>query len=176
MDTAILFVRLAFGLAIAAHGAQKLFGWFGGHGIRGTGGFFEAIGFRPGVPFAIAAGLSELGGGVLIAAGLLTPVGGAAVMSAMLVAMISVHVKNGFFAMSNGIELPFLYAVAAGAVAWTGAGAFSLDHLLGLDLWFPSYAASGLLVLATVGAGLTLSTRHRSGYVQSEDRATVKPH
>jgi putative oxidoreductase len=94
MDTAILFVRLAFGLAIAAHGAQKLFGWFGGHGIRGTGGFFEAIGFRPGFPFAIAAGLSELGGGVLIAAGLLTPVGGAAVMSAMLVAMLSVHVKN----------------------------------------------------------------------------------
>jgi putative oxidoreductase len=56
MDTAILFVRLAFGLAMAAHGAQKLFGWFGGHGIKGTGGFFEAIGFRPGIPFAIAGG------------------------------------------------------------------------------------------------------------------------
>src|SRR5262245_21535625 len=142
MDTAILFIRLTFGLAMAAHGAQKLFGWFSGYGIKKTGGFFEAIGFRPGVPFAIAAGLSELGGGILIAVGLFTPLGAAAVVSAMLGAMISVHVKNGFFAMSDGIELPFLYAVAAVAVAWTGAGAFSLDRLLGLDLLFPSHAAS----------------------------------
>jgi len=136
MDTAILLVRLTFGLALAAHGAQKLFGWFGGYGIKGTGGFFEIIGFRPGIPFAIAAGLSEFCGGVLLAAGLLTPLGAAAAGSAMLVAMISVHVRNGFFAMSNGIELPFLYAVAAVAISWTGAGAFSLDRLLGLDLLF----------------------------------------
>ena len=68
MDTALLLIRLTFGLAIAAHGAQKLFSWFGGYGIKGTGGFFEAIGFRPGIPFAIAAGLSEFCGGVLLAA------------------------------------------------------------------------------------------------------------
>ena len=68
MDTAILLVRLTFGLALAAHGVQKLFGWFGGYGIKGTGGFFETIGFRPGIPFAIAAGLSEFCGGVLLAA------------------------------------------------------------------------------------------------------------
>src|SRR5262245_2195783 len=126
MDTTMLVIRVVFGLALAGHGAQKLFGWFGGYGIKGTGGFFEAIGFRPGALFAIAAGLSELCGGVLIAAGLLTPVGAAAVLSAMLVAMISVHWKNGFFATGNGIELPFLYAVAAVAVAWAGAGAYSL--------------------------------------------------
>lgn len=176
MDTAILLVRLTFGLAMAAHGAQKLFGWFGGYGIKGTGGFFETIGFRPGITFAIAAGLSEFCGGVLLAAGLLTPLGAAAVVSGMLVAMISVHVKNGFFAMSNGIELPFLYAVAAVAVAWTGAGAFSLDRLLGLDLLFPSYAGSGLLVLAAIGAIATLGLRHRSVSHQTEDRATVKSH
>jgi putative oxidoreductase len=170
MDTAILFIRLMFGLAMAAHGAQKLFGWFGGHGIKGTGGFFEAIGFRPGVPFAIAAGMSEFGGGLLLAAGLLTPFGSAAVLSAMLVAMFSVHLKNGFFAMSNGIELPFLYAVAAVAVSWNGAGAYSLDSLLGLDLLVPSYGASGLLVLAALGAFGTLSLRH------AETRETAKQH
>src|SRR5262245_1565810 len=161
MDTALLIIRMTFGLAMAAHGAQKLFGWFGGHGIKATGGFFEAIGFRPGVPFAIAAGLSELGGGTLIAFGLLTPFGAAAVTSAMLVAIISVHVKNGFFAIGNGIELPFLYAVVAVAVAWSGAGSFSLDHVLGLGLLFPSHIAIGLLLLAAVGASVTLGMRHR---------------
>jgi putative oxidoreductase len=172
MDTAILLVRLTFGLAMAAHGAQKLFGWFGGYGIKGTGGFFEAIGFRPGIPFAIAAGLSEFCGGVLLAAGLLTPLGAAAVAAAMSVAMISVHVKNGFFAMSNGIELPFLYAVAAVAVASTGAGAFSLDRLLGLDLLFPSYVGPGLLVFAAIGAIVTLSLRDRSVSHEAGDHAT----
>jgi len=94
----------------------------------------------------------------------------------MLVAMISVHVKNGFFAMSNGIELPFLYAVAAVAVGWTGTGAFSLDRQLGLELLFPSYAGSGLLVLAVIGAIVTLTLRDRSDSHQTEERATVKPH
>jgi putative oxidoreductase len=159
MDTTLLIIRVIFGLAMAAHGAQKLLGWFGGYGIKATGNFFEKIGFRPGVPFAIAAGLSELGGGVLIALGLLTPFGAAAVLSAMLVAMISVHVKNGFFASTNGIELPFLYAVASVAVGWTGAGAFSLDRLLRLDLLFPSYTAITLLLLAVVGASATLGLR-----------------
>src|SRR5262245_26792712 len=161
MDTTLLIIRVTFGLAMAAHGAQKLLGWFGGYGIKATGGFFETIGFRPGVPFAIAAGLSELGGGVLIAIGLLTPFGAAAVVSAMLVAMISVHVKNGFFAITNGIELPFLYAVTAVAVACSGAGAFSLDRLLGLDLLFPSYTTIILLLLAGVGASATLGLRNR---------------
>jgi putative oxidoreductase len=168
MDTAMLIIRVVFGLAMAAHGSQKLFGWFGGYGIKAAGGFFEGLGFRPGVPFAIAAGLSELGGGVLIATGLLTPFGAAAVLSTMLVAMFSVHSKNGFFATSNGIELPLLYAVAAVAVAWADAGAYSLDRLLGLDLLFPSYAAIGLLALAAAGALVTLGTRHRDTSLNSE--------
>ena len=104
MDTGILIIRALFGLAIAGHGAQKLFGWFGGYGIKGTGGFFESLGFRPGAVFATAAGLSEMGGGLLITVGLLTPFGAAAVLSAMLVAMISVHLKNGFFAAGNGMR------------------------------------------------------------------------
>jgi putative oxidoreductase len=82
--------------------------------------------------FFEAAGLSELGGGILLTLGLFTPFGAAAVLGAMLVAMVSVHLKNGFFAMVNGIELPFLYAVSALGVALTGAGALSLDSLFGL--------------------------------------------
>src|SRR5580693_4252107 len=103
VDTGILLIRGLFGIAIAAHGAQKVFGWFGGYGLKGTGGFFERLGFRPGVPFAAAAGLSEVGGGVLLTLGLFTPFGAAAVLAAMLVAIVSVHLKNGFFTMNNGI-------------------------------------------------------------------------
>jgi uncharacterized membrane protein YphA (DoxX/SURF4 family) len=79
----------------AGHGAQKVFGWFGGYGLKGTGGFFETMGFRPGVLFAAMAGLSELAGGLLLVLGLLTSLGAAAVLAAMLVAMVSVHLKRG---------------------------------------------------------------------------------
>src|SRR2546423_15421712 len=103
VDLGILAIRTVFGLAIAAHGAQKLFGWFGGYGLKATGGFFEQLGFRPGVPFAATAGLSETGGGILLALGFFTPFWSAAVLAAMLVAVFSVHVRNGFFAIGNGI-------------------------------------------------------------------------
>jgi len=86
VDLGILLIRVLFGVAIAAHGAQKVFGWFGGYGLKGTGGFFETLGFRPGVGFAAAAGLSEVGGGVLLTLGLLTPFGAGAVLAAMVVA------------------------------------------------------------------------------------------
>jgi putative oxidoreductase len=159
MDAGMFVIRVFFGLAIASHGAQKLFSWFGGYGIRKTGGFFETLGFRPGAAFATAAGLSEMGGGLLIAVGLFTPIGAAAVLSAMLVAIFSVHVKNGFFAAGNGIELPFLYAAAAAGIALTGGGAISLDGLLGLNYLAEPYVAAGLLVLAAFGSAVTLSAR-----------------
>ena len=159
MDAGIFIIRVLFGLAIASHGAQKLSSWFGGYGIRKTGGFFEALGFRPGTLFATAAGLSEMGGGLLIAVGLFTPVGAAAVLSAMLVAMFSVHVKNGFFAANNGIELPFLYAVAAVGIALAGPGAISIDSMLGFNSLFTPYVVAGLLVIAAFGSAVTLSAR-----------------
>ena len=167
-DTGLLIIRVFFGLVLAGHGAQKLFGWFGGYGIKGTGGFFESIGFRPGAAFATAAGLSETGGGVLITVGLFTPFGAAAVLSAMLVAMVSVHLKNGFFAAGNGIELPFLYAVAALGIALTGAGAISLDSLLGLNFLVDPYLVATLLVLAACGAAVTLGMRHGSASVPTK--------
>jgi putative oxidoreductase len=133
MDAGILIARVMLGLAIGAHGAQKVFGWFGGHGLKGTGAFFESLGFRPGPVFALAAGLGESVGGLLTAAGLLGPVGPALIVLVMLVAMLAVHWPHGFFASSNGIELPLMYLTAALFAAFAGPGAYSLDRLLGLD-------------------------------------------
>jgi putative oxidoreductase len=133
MDAGILIARVMLGLAIGAHGAQKVFGWFGGHGLKGTGAFFESLGFRPGPVFALAAGLAESVGGFLTAAGLLGPVGPALIVLVMLVAMLAVHWPHGFFASSNGIELPLMYLTAALFAAFAGPGAYSPDRLLGLD-------------------------------------------
>src|SRR5881394_2627131 len=103
-DLGLLVLRVVLGLIFAAHGSQKLFGWFGGYGLAGTGGFMESLGFRPGKTFATAAGLSEFSGGLLLALGFLGPVGPALILSVMVVAVITVHAKNGFFVSNNGIE------------------------------------------------------------------------
>jgi putative oxidoreductase len=132
MTGALLIFRLFFGLGLAAHGAQKLFGWFGGHGLAGTGGFFEQLGFRPGRLFALAAGLGEFGGGLLTALGLFGPVGPALMFLVMIVAAITVHTRNGFFTSDNGVEMPLLYGVGALALAFIGPGPYSLDATLGL--------------------------------------------
>jgi putative oxidoreductase len=133
MDAGLLLARIVVGLVMAAHGSQKLFGWFGGYGLAGTGGFFESLGFRPGRLFAAAAGVTELGSGVLLAAGLLGPLGPALMISVMIVAAVTVHWPHGLFAADNGIEVPLLYATAAAALALTGFGAYSLDAALGLS-------------------------------------------
>ena len=155
----LLIGRLVLGLSMAAHGSQKLFGWFGGHGIAGTGGFFEQLGFRPGRIFAGAAGFSEFTGGLLLALGLLGPIGPALILSVMVVATIVVHWKNGFFAMSGGIETTLLYATTAVVFALTGYGRFSLDAALGLEhLWSPGIAVVALAVGA-LGGLLNVLTR-----------------
>jgi len=133
MDAGLLIARVVVGLLMAAHGSQKLFGWFGGYGLAGTGGFFESIGFRPGRLFAAAAGFTEFAGGLLLALGLLGPLGPAMIVSVMVVAMATVHWQHGVFAQSNGIELPLIYSVAAVAIAAVGNGAYSLDSALGLS-------------------------------------------
>src|SRR3954463_9882815 len=104
MAIGLLILRLVVGLTLTAHGAQKLFGWFGGYGLTGTGGFLEQLGFRPGRLFAAMASLGEVGSGVLIALGLFGPIGPAIMLSVMIVAAISVHWQHGVFATSNGIE------------------------------------------------------------------------
>lgn len=138
LDLAFLIARILIGLLMAAHGAQKLFGWFGGHGLQATGEFFGQLGFRPARLFATAAALGELLSGLLIAVGLFGPIGPALMLAVMVVAAISVHWRNGLFATNNGIELPLLYSIAAIRFALTGPGRYSLDAALGFEwAWMP---------------------------------------
>lgn len=129
-DLGLLLLRLGTGGVLAAHGAQKLFGWFGGHGIEGTGQFMESIGYSPGKASATAAGLAEAGGGTLLALGLATPAAGAAAAGAMGGAA-TVHAPNGFFNAGGGYEYAATLGLAATGLAITGPGRLSLDHALG---------------------------------------------
>jgi putative oxidoreductase len=159
MDAGLLIARLVFGVLMASHGAQKLFGWFGGYGLTAVAGFFESLGFRPGRFFAATASLAELGSGLLVALGLIGPVGPALMLSVMIVAGVSVHLKNGLFAASNGIELALLYGAAAAALALTGPGLYSLDARLGLlSVWTPAVTWT-TLGLGIIGGVASLAIR-----------------
>jgi putative oxidoreductase len=159
MNEGLLLARAVAGLLMAAHGSQKLLGWFGGYGLNGTGQFLETIGFRPGRTFAALAALAEIGGGILMAVGLFGPIGPALMLSVMIVAAFSVHWQNGVFATTNGIELPLLYATIAAALGLTGFGQYSLDAALGLTpLWTP--VVSGIaLAVGIIGGIVNLSLR-----------------
>lgn len=167
MEVALLVLRVVAGLLFAGHGAQKLFGWFGGHGLAGTGGYFESIGLRPGRLQATAAGLSEFAGGLLLAAGLLTPFAAALIVATMTAAVLTVHLKNGPWVTDQGWELNALYAVIAVAVAGTGAGELSLDNAVGLEIAGIGWALGALVVgvaggLAAVAAGRAATARESS--------------
>jgi putative oxidoreductase len=158
-DLGVFVVRIVFGLLMAAHGAQKLFGWFGGYGLAAVGGYFESLGFRPGRTFAAAASISELAGGLLVAAGLLGPIGPALILSVMIVAAATVHWQNGLFATSNGIEVNLLYGAAAVALALAGPGRLSLDAPLGLaPIWTPAVVSS-VLAAGVAGSLANLAAR-----------------
>jgi putative oxidoreductase len=150
MDLGMLLLRLTLGLTMAAHGSQKLFGWFGGYGLGRTGQFMETLGFRPGRRHALAAGLAEFMGGLLLAIGFLTPLGSALIASVMLVAAVTVHARHGFFATSGGYELNLVLGVAALSLAFSGPGALSLDALTGVA---PGGLAWGAGAAAVAGLG-----------------------
>jgi putative oxidoreductase len=149
MEFGLFLLRVTVGLTLAAHGAQKLFGWFGGYGLQGTGKGLEGLGFHPGRRHALMAGLVETGGGLLFSLGLFTPAAAAAVFAVMVVAAVSAHVKQGFFVMNGGYEYNLVLAVSALAVAFTGPGALSVDALVGSTLsggfWGMAAFAAGLI-------------------------------
>ena len=159
LSIGLLTGRLVLGLLMAAHGAQKLFGWFGGYGLTGTGEFLAQMGWRPGRLFATASALAELVGGLLVALGFLGPVGPAIVIAVMIVAAISVHWQHSLFATSNGIELPLLYATGAAALALIGYGRYSLDAALGLaSIWTPALIW-GAVAVGVIGGVVNLAIR-----------------
>ena len=157
-DVGILLLRLVFGGLLIGHGAQKLFGWFGGYGLAGTSGYFESqLRLRPARFWTLLAGLSELGGGLLLALGLLTSLGAAGIVAAMLMAIIAVHWPQ-FWVMDNGIEYPLALLVVALGLGLTGPGAYSLDAALSTTLPHPTALVVSLL-LAVIGVGVALATR-----------------
>jgi putative oxidoreductase len=167
LSMGLLIGRLVLGLLMAAHGAQKLFGWFGGYGLTGTGEFLAQMGWRPGRLFATLSSVAEIVSGLLVALGFLGPIGPAIMIAVMIVAAISVHWQHGLFATSNGIELPLLYATGALALAFTGYGRYSLDAALGLTpAWTPA-VAWGAVAAGVVGGIVNLALRRPAPTVPS---------
>jgi putative oxidoreductase len=158
LSTGLLVGRLVVGLGIAAHGAQKLFGWFGGKGPSGTADYFESQGYEPGRFFAVAAGLGEFTSGLLVAVGLFGPIGPGLMLAVMLVATVQQR-HHGFFAQNNGLELPLLYAAAAVALAFTGYGWYALDTALGLQPLSTIPVAAMALAGGAMGGAATLALR-----------------
>ena len=175
-DLGLLAVRLIVGGLMAGHGAQKLFGWFGGHGLQGTGGFMETLGLQPGKRWAGLAGAGEFGAGVLTAIGLFHPVGELLMLGPMAVATGKVHWGKEIWTSQGGAEVPVLYSAAAVGLALAGPGRLSFDRLLGIKV-------PGILVALTVaglGVGTVVALRHRptqtaaSGSSEGEGQGTVE--
>ena len=126
MDLGLLIIRLVIGLLFVGHGAQKLFGWFGGYGLKGTGGWLDSIGVKPGVAMALVAGLGELVGGLLFATGVGFWAGAILIAITMLVAIVKVHGQNGLWVTQNGYEYNLTLIVVAIGLALIGPGAYVL--------------------------------------------------
>ena len=131
---AALVLRVPVGIIFAAHGAQKLFAWFGGYGLEGTGGWMESIGLAPGFLMALLAGSAEFFGGLALVLGVLTRPAAAALAVTMLVAIFSVHFANGLFMANNGYEFGLALLAASLSLVFSGAGKASLDNLLAKKL------------------------------------------
>ena len=161
MNTGLLLLRLFVGLALAAHGAQKLFGWWGGSGVSGLRQHMTHMRLRPAWLWVAGAIGTEIGGGLLLAAGLLSPLGSVGAGAAMLMAIVLVHWGKGFFGQGGGVEVPLLYLIPAAALGITGPGSYSLDSLIGISLPEP---VSGIVaaVVAVGGVAVAMAGRSRA--------------
>lgn len=163
----LLVLRLVVGLTLAAHGAQKLFGWWGGPGMTAWTQSVRRLRIRPAKPWALVAALSEFGGGLSLALGLLWPLGSLAIAGAMLVAIATVHLPKGFWVTKGGFEFNLTLIGAAAALALTGPGSYSLDSALRIHLPEPLALIVGMLALI---AGVTATLLSRS-----QPEAATKP-
>lgn len=175
LNIALLILRVAVGLTLAAHGAQKLFGWFGGPGLTRLQQGFTAQGFRPAWLWVALVTLGEVGGGLSLAFGFLTPLGAAGAFGAMFMATFKSHWKKGYFNSKGGLEYPFILMVVAIALGVSGAGSFSLDALL-----FGRALPEATLFLALAAAALVvdvvglLISRPRSPAVASRAETPIR--
>ena len=154
MKLLILVTRVVLGGLFFGHGAQKLFGWFGGFCPDGTGGWLESLGVKPGKQNAMAAGASEMGGGALLAAGLATPAAAAAIIGVMATAIRTVHQPNGPWVTENGWEYPAVIIATVLAITEAGPGPVSLDAALGSEHSGTGWALAALV--AGVGGSAVL--------------------
>ncbi|HEY3543111.1 MAG TPA: DoxX family protein [Gaiellaceae bacterium] len=176
MAYGILFLRVIVGLLLFAHGAQKLFGWFGGHGPRGTAGFFGSLGFKRqhALPMALMAGLSEASG-LLFALGFLTPFAALAIASVMVVAVGTVHWRNGLWVTNGGYEFNLVLWAVAIAVAAGGPGRFSLDSAFGwVDNLSGVWWGVGVLVVSLLGGAVVLALREKQPPAADTDAALTR--
>ena len=167
----LLILRLVVGLTLAGHGAQKVFGWFGGSGITGWANVVRMLRIRPAKPWAWMAALAELVGGLLVALGLLSPVGSLAIVGSMLVAIALVHWPKGFWVTKGGYEFNLLIVAAVMALALTGPGQYSLDQAFGIHLPEPATLIVGAIAVVA-GVLISLGTRTPVAVAETKPQTT----
>jgi putative oxidoreductase len=172
MDMGLLIIRAVLGAFFVGHGTQKLFGWFRGHGLDGTGQFLEGLGYVPGRRHAALAGIAETGGGLLLVLGFLTPLGAAAVIGVMVNAIVTVHWPNGVWDTEGGIEYPVVAAAAAACLAYTGAGAVSFDALLDNDFG-GGLTGTTAVAVGCLAAAIVLASRQFEELEEPEQAADL---
>jgi putative oxidoreductase len=165
LTAGLLVLRLVLGLTMAAHGAQKVFGWFDGPGLAGFGATLERLGVRPGRTWAMVSAAVELGGGLLVAVGLLTPIAALFLAGNLLVAILTAHLARGFWERDGGFEFPLTLLGGLVALSLAGAGALSLDSAIRLSLPEP---ATWLAMVIVVLLGVLAAAA--SGRLQPADR------
>jgi putative oxidoreductase len=169
LNFGLLILRLVVGITLMGHGSQKLFGWFSGPGLKGFSGGTQRMGLRPALFWAALAALGEFGGGLLVALGLLTPLGALGMMGAMFVAIVKVHLPKGFWNGKGGIEFPLVLWTAAFALGLGGAGDFSLDHLLALPVSQPvAFVIVTIALMAALGVILRVSRPRQAPAPQAQ--------